>query len=70
MPTGWFDWSTTYYKAMVAIPYKDDSFAIVSAIAGNLLSNQTSVTDYRVKKQIQTADHGVNADLSKLGKNE
>ena len=70
VPTGWFDWSTTYYKGMVAIPYKEDSSAIVSAVAGNLLSNQTSVTDYRVKKQLQAADHSINADLSKLGKNE
>lgn len=69
VPTGWFDWSTTYYKGMVSIPYKENSSAIVSAVAGNLLSNQTSVTDYRVKKQLQAADHSINADLSKLGKN-
>jgi len=53
-PIGW-DWTTTYYSGMIAIPYRDDSSMYAASIAKNFLAPQVTL-DYA-----RTAQNEANA---------
>ena len=52
-PTGWWDWSTTYYKGLIAVPYREDSSIYAASIAGNILAPQTSIDQANVNRLTQ-----------------
>ena len=43
-----FDWTTTYYSGMIAIPYRDDSSMYAASIAKNFLAPQVTLDHARV----------------------
>lgn len=65
-PIGW-DWATTYYSGMIAIPYRDDSSMYTASIAKNLLSQQVNLEHALAKQKLQNATK-VNADSNLLFK--
>lgn len=52
-PTGRWDWSTTYYKGLIAVPYREDSSIYAASIAGNILAPQTSIDQANVNRLTQ-----------------
>jgi len=50
-PTGWTDMTTTYYKGMIAVPYKRDASIYAASIAGHMQNKQQNLTDARVDLQ-------------------
>lgn len=52
-PTGYWDWSTTYYKGLIAVPYREDSSIYAASIAGNILAPQTSIDQANVNRLTQ-----------------
>ena len=47
-PTGIFNWSNTYYKGNILIPYQDNSSILASSLAGNMLDNRPNLEDTRI----------------------
>ena len=52
-PTGHWDWTTTYYKGLIAVPYREDSSIYAASIAGNILAPQTSIDQANVNRLTQ-----------------
>ena len=53
-PTGgWWNWSPTYYKGLIAVPYREDSSIYAASIAGNILAPQTSIDQANVNRLTQ-----------------
>lgn len=61
-PIGW-DWTTTYYSGMIAIPYKDDSSMYAASIAKNFLAPQVTL-DYAKTSQNKEKATKLNASSS------
>jgi hypothetical protein len=43
--------TTTYYKGMIAVPYKRDASIYAASIAGHMQNKQQNLTDARVDLQ-------------------
>lgn len=61
-PIGW-DWTTTYYSGMIAIPYRDDSSMYAASIAKNFLAPQVTL-DYAKTSQNKEKATKLNASSS------
>lgn len=54
-PTGFFNWSNSYYKGNILIPYLDDSSIVAASLVGNITAPKTSLEDARVHQNVEKA---------------
>lgn len=54
-PTGFFNWSNTYYKGSILIPYQKNASIIAAALAGNITSPKTTLEEAKVHSEVDNA---------------
>lgn len=54
-PTGIFNWSNTYYKGMILIPYQENASTIASAISKNVQDKKHTIEDYKIGRKVSEA---------------
>ena len=51
-PTGHWDLTTTYYKGLIAVPYREDSSIYAASIAGMLLTTECLIVEEKDSKSV------------------
>jgi hypothetical protein len=54
-PTGLWNWSNTFYKGNILIPYQEDAPAIASSLVGNITDTQSTLQDVKTHKEVSNA---------------
>lgn len=54
-PTGVFNWSNTFYKGNILIPYQEDAPTIAASLAGNLISPRPTLEEAKEHKNVDKA---------------
>lgn len=54
-PTGLFNWSNTFYKGNILIPYQEDASVIASSLVGNITDMRSTLQDVKTHKEVTNA---------------
>lgn len=60
-PTGVFkfNFSNTYYKGNILIPYQEDSSIIAAGLSGNILDRQKTISEVKVEQEVANANRNL-----------